>query len=118
MHGPGASHLSPDQLTDLRLELEKQLKKLTKSMAVSDEALRPVTLDQTAVGRLSRMDSLQNQSMTRNLHEREQTQFAQVRAALERLANGTYGVCELCDGPIDYGRLMVFPEAESCHGCG
>lgn len=34
--------------------------------------MRPVALDQTAVGRLSRIDSLQNQGLTRNLQEREQ----------------------------------------------
>ena len=49
-----SEHLSEDQVADLRHELERQLARLEKSMKVTDEALRTVELDQTAVGRLSR----------------------------------------------------------------
>ena len=87
-------------------------------MAVSEEALKPVELDQTAVGRLSRMDSLQNQGMTRNLHAREQAKLAKIGAALDRLSADTYGSCTLCGADLPYGRLLVFPEAESCSACG
>jgi hypothetical protein len=61
--------LTDVQRTELRQELERQLGKLEKSMTVTDEALKPVELDQAAVGRLSRMDSLQNQSMAKGLRE-------------------------------------------------
>lgn len=111
-------HLSPDQLADFRAEIERQLAKLEKSMAVSDEAAATVELDQAAVGRLSRMDSLQNQSMAENLAERERARHAQLRSALERIDAGTYGICEDCDGPIAPGRLFVVPEALTCGGCG
>jgi DnaK suppressor protein len=111
------THLSPDQLGDFRAEIERQITKLEKSMAVSDEATATVQLDQAVVGRLSRMDSLQNQSMAENLAERERARHAQLRAALERIEAGTYGVCEDCDGPIAPGRLFVFPETVTCGGC-
>ena len=45
-------------------------------MGVTNAAMKPVQLDRTAVGRLSRMDSLQNQSLSRNLQEREQVKLA------------------------------------------
>jgi DnaK suppressor protein len=112
------SHLSPDQIVDFRAEIERQIVRLEKSMAVSDEATATVELDQAAVGRLSRMDSLQNQSMATNLAERERARHAQLRAALERIDAGTYGVCDDCGGPIAPGRLFVFPETITCGGCG
>jgi len=111
-------HLSPDQLGDLRTEIERQLAKLEKSMALSDEATATVELDQAAVGRLSRMDSLQNQSMAENLAERERARHAQLRGALDRIAEGTYGVCDDCEGAIAPGRLFVFPETVTCGECG
>lgn len=111
-------HLSPDQLADFRAEIERQLVRLERSMAVSDEATATVELDQAAVGRLSRMDSLQNQSMAENLAERERARFAQLRGALERIDEGTYGVCEDCEGAIPPGRLFVFPETTTCGRCG
>jgi DnaK suppressor protein len=69
-------HLSSQEVDVLRAELEAALSKLEKSMRVSDEAVKPVELDQTAVGRLSRMDSLQSQSMAKNLQERERSKLA------------------------------------------
>lgn len=110
-------HLSPDQLGELRAEIERQLRRLESSMAVSEEATATVELDQTAVGRLSRMDSLQNQSMAENLAERERARHSQLKGALARMEQGEFGVCEGCAGEIDPGRLFVFPETTSCGHC-
>lgn len=104
-------------LEELRAELESQLARLERSMSMTDEAVRPVELDQQAVGRLSRMDSLQSQSMSRNLQEREQVRYGAIRAALARMDAGTYGVCTECGAEIEAGRLVVFPEAEHCPAC-
>ena len=86
-------------------------------MELTAAALEPVKLDQTAVGRLSRIDSLQNQSLTRNLGEREQVKLAQIQEALERMEKGTYGRCTGCGAPLPVERLSVFPEAPTCTGC-
>ena len=114
----GMNHLSPEQIAELREELDRQLRKLEGSMRVTDQALEPVKLDQTAVGRLSRMDSLQNQGLTRNLKEREEVKLAQIHEALGRLEGGSYGLCTTCAGEIPFQRLFVFPEAPSCASCG
>lgn len=110
-------HLSDDQLRDLRADLERQLAKLERSMKVTDEAARPVELDQTAVGRLSRMDSLQNQALTQNLKEREQHKLALLREALARMDREEFGMCTECGGAIPMERLFVFPEAPVCAAC-
>ena len=112
-----SSHLTATQVEELRVELERQLGRLKKSMKVTDEALRTVELDQTAVGRLSRMDSLQNQSLSKGLRDREVVQLSQIREALERVEQGTYGVCVVCGGSTPFERLFVFPEAPECANC-
>jgi len=104
-------------LAELRTDLERQLARLERSMAISEEAGRPVELDQQAVGRLSRMDALQNQSMTKNLKERELARYAAIRAALGRIEKGVYGICTGCGAEIAVGRLMVIPEIEHCPVC-
>ena len=86
-------------------------------MSVTEEAVRPVALDQQAVGRLSRMDSLQNQHMSRNLQGREEARHAAILAALARIERGVYGVCVDCGAEIQPGRLIVFPEAGHCPRC-
>jgi DnaK suppressor protein len=117
MTRPDAGRLTGEQLAALSEELDRQLAKLERSMEVTDEALRPVQLDQTAVGRLSRIDSLQNQGLTKNLREREQAKLGLLVHALERMEAGTYGVCVECGGAIPFERLFVMPEAPACAVC-
>ncbi len=112
------SYLTEQQLAQLRDELERQLAKLEKSMSVTDEALKTVELDQSAVGRLSRMDSLQSQGMAKGLRERELVGLALIQEALRRLDGGTYGVCTECGGEVAFERLLVFPESGTCAPCG
>ena len=109
--------LTKDQQAELRDELEAQLARLLRSIEASEAALEPVELDQSRVGRLSRMDELQNQSLTRNLHEREEIRLGLIRSALERMDEGTYGACAACGSEIPYERLLVFPEAPECGSC-
>lgn len=112
------SSLSQERLAELREQLEGQLARLLRSIEASEAALAPVELDQSRVGRLSRMDELQNQSLTRNLHEREEVRLGMIRGALERMEAGTYGACTACGSGISYERLLVFPEAPECGNCG
>lgn len=111
-------HLTPEQIAELQEELERQLARLERSMRTTEEAMEPVELDQAAVGRLSRIDSLQNQGLTRNLQERERVKLAQIQGAFRRLTEGTYGLCITCGSEVPFGRLYVVPEAPTCTACG
>ena len=75
-------------------------------------------LDQTAVGRLSRMDSLQSQGMAKGLREREVVRLALIQEALARIDAGTYGTCETCGKEIVFERLLIMPESKTCAACG
>lgn len=112
------SALTAVQVAELRTELQSELARLDRTMESSREAAKPVALDQTSVGRVSRIDALQNQAMSVDLHARNEARRAQIVDALERIESGTYGVCARCDQPIPYGRLLVFPEARLCAACG
>lgn len=112
------NQLDSNQMAELIAELEHALQKLERSMRTTEEAVRPVKLDQTAVGRLSRIDSLQNQGLMRNLQEREQVKLGQILSAFQRIEGGTYGLCLECGGEIPFARLQVFPETPTCTSCG
>jgi DnaK suppressor protein len=112
-----SSHLSTQQLDELRGELDRQLRKLERSMRTTTRALKPVQLDQSAVGGLSRIDNLQTQGLTKGLQEREQAKLGQIAEALKRMEAGTYGRCVECSDPIGFERLLIFPEAPNCSRC-
>ncbi len=87
-------------------------------MKSTRRAARPVKLDQTSVGRLSRIDALQNQQLTQGLQAREEAKYAQILEALASIERGTYGICTGCEQPIPFERLLIFPETLTCATCG
>jgi DnaK suppressor protein len=109
--------LTDAQVEMLRAELERLERRLARSERTAAAAAKPVTLDQTSVGRLSRIDAIANQGMTVGLRARDEGRRAQVAAALSRMDEGTYGSCGGCGAGIPFERLMVFPEATTCARC-
>lgn len=79
--------------------------------------VKPVILDQAAVGRLSRMDAMQMQHMAMETARRRDARIARVDAALRRIENGHFGICMDCDEPIDERRLHFDPTFLKCIKC-
>ncbi|MEX3007885.1 TraR/DksA family transcriptional regulator [Hoeflea sp. TYP-13] len=98
------------RLAQRKLELE-ELSKL------SEEARSTVTLDQQAVGRLSRMDSMQQQAMAEAQERQRQRDLLRIEMAERRIKDGDYGFCVECDAEIPDGRLEIDPMAEKCVHC-
>jgi DnaK suppressor protein len=103
--------LSPrKRLLALREELES-------IEASSDESAAVVELDQSKVGRLSRMDALQAQAMAQASGQRRKAVLRNIEAALKRVEDGSYGLCRDCNEPINPKRLEFDPTALRCIDC-
>lgn len=76
-----------------------------------------VELDQSRVGRLSRMDAMQSQAMTEAAERRRDAELRRIGAALRRIEEDAYGYCEHCGEPIAVKRLEIDPAAELCIRC-
>jgi DnaK suppressor protein len=76
-----------------------------------------VMLDQSSVGRLSRMDAMQQQAMASGLRAALQREKLRLEAARTRLQNGTFGVCCQCGADIVPARLRADPGAPFCAEC-
>jgi DnaK suppressor protein len=110
-------NLTRQQILEIRESLERTMRRLERSVKASGNGSASREIDQSSVGRLSRIEALQNQGLTQNLQERERTQFDEVMQALSRLDAGTYGVCTTCRAAIAHERLLVFPETRTCGEC-
>ncbi|WP_415236652.1 TraR/DksA family transcriptional regulator [Sneathiella sp.] len=86
-------------------------------MAASINDEKPVELDQSRVGRLSRMDALQNQAMAQDTVRRRKNELTRIDAALQRLVDGDYGYCVTCDEEISEKRLSLDPSTPVCIEC-
>lgn len=76
-----------------------------------------VELDQSRVGRLSRMDAMQLQSMAKAGQARSQQELRRIDAALVRLQRDDFGNCTDCGEPIAEARLDANPTATLCVLC-
>ena len=84
---------------------------------IADEAAGTVELDQTRVGRLSRMDALQAQAMSQETRRRRELELKRIASALSRINEDEYGYCVNCGEEIAENRLQVDPSAPLCIDC-
>ena len=98
------------RLLQLRAETENIIDSGADASAI-------VELDQSKVGRLSRMDAMQGQAMAQASRVRHQQRLRLIDAAIARIESGDYGYCQQCEEPIDTGRLEFDPTALLCIDC-
>ena len=99
-----------DRLFALREELQS-------TASTADESADVVELDQSKVGRLSRMDAMQVQAMAKASVARRELMLKKIEAALVRIDNDEYGFCLRCDEEINPKRLEFDPTATLCVAC-
>lgn len=112
-----AEDLTDEQIEEYRQKLLELQEELTHSLHSTDESSKTVELDQAAFGRLSRMDAIQQQQMSKAYRGRVRIRMQQVKSALSAIERGQYGICNSCKEPIAVKRLDVRPESPICMEC-
>ena len=108
--------LTEAQESELGSDLERLRTELADLLAISREGTQTVELDQP-IGRLTRMDAIQQQKMAQASRGGHQIRARQVDAAIKALVEGQYGYCRHCEEAIGYRRLKAKPETPFCLGC-
>ena len=104
-------------LSETVTRLQSRLAELSVIEEQNHRDRAPVELDQTRVGRLSRMDAMQHQAMANAQSERRRLERTRIEAALARIENGTYGECLRCGDDIAENRLRADPATPVCVVC-
>ena len=94
-----------------------QRRMLLDSAATGEKGAETVELDQARVGRLSRMDALQQQAMSQEAVRRRHSALQNIDRALARIESGDYGFCMDCGEEIAKGRLEIEPAGPLCVKC-
>ena len=109
--------LSDQILADLLKRLLLLEKALNQQLEINREAAGVVELDQTSVGRVSRIDAIQQQSMVISTREKAFLRLEKVRYAIKMLAQDEYVFCKQCDEVISFERLLAQPASKLCVNC-
>lgn len=97
--------------------LLKLRRELLAAEETGGEAEGVVELDQTRTGRLTRMDALQAQAMSKATGQMRRQKLVQIAAALERIENDEFGWCGECGEAIAEARLVFDPTVLFCVDC-
>lgn len=97
--------------------LQERLAAVRAGLESSRDAAVPVTLDQASVGRLSRMDALQQQATRNGLREALKREVKRIEAALARIEAGRFGLCCVCEDTVAAERLAADPAVPFCLAC-
>ncbi len=103
--------------TYFRNILNTRLKILKTMENTNSDSRNTVNLDQSSVGRLSRMDAMQQQAMANATAQNRIYETKAIHAALMRLETGEYGYCDVCGDQIAIKRLELTPTATCCVSC-
>lgn len=101
----------------LKAKLEARLEQLRREGRDGGGDRSPVELDQTSVGRLSRMDAMQVQAMALAGERRRAAERQRILAALDRVGSEDFGYCDRCGEAIAKARLDNDPAVTTCIGC-
>ena len=111
------AELTREQVLELQRDLVQQREELADQLSRSDKNSQPVELDQQLVGRLSRMDAIQQQQMAAANAAQAAAHLNRVELALAAVESGDFGYCRRCDEPIGFARLKARPDSPLCLNC-
>jgi DnaK suppressor protein len=103
------SGLSPAQVATLAERLEAERRTLEARLAARRERL--ATPSQREPDDADWATSAEDQSLLARLVDRDSKLLVEIARALARVADGSYGVCELSGEPIGFERLQARPWA-------
>lgn len=106
--------ITPERLASRLDELEAETRRYLADSASADNA---VELDQTRQGRLSRMDAMQAQAMSKAARDRANQTLRRIAATRKRLDSPDFSICPDCDERIATARLLHDPTVLRCIDC-
>ncbi|SKA85303.1 transcriptional regulator, TraR/DksA family [Paucidesulfovibrio gracilis DSM 16080] len=96
--------------------LAEEMERCRAEIARLETTADPVAVD-SAVGRLSRMDTLVNQGVSGQSLSKARRRLLLLDRALRNADYPGFGECVECGNPIPVKRLLLVPETEYCVHC-
>lgn len=106
--------------TDAKKEIKKKIKTLIKeseAAIISMEAMTRPVAPENSIGRVSRMDAINNKSVMESALRNTKSKLSKLKVALYAVDNDDFGICSVCKCTIQDGRLMYMPESTRCVRC-
>jgi DnaK suppressor protein len=108
--------MTQEELDQIRVRANRKLADLDERIAEYRELTKPIPPSE-AIGRVSRMDAINNRSVNEAALRQLEEEKDQLEKAMDRMRDAKYGKCMRCGSDIPVGRLMLMPGASRCVRC-
>ena len=108
--------LTKEQRDEIRALIKSEIARLTESIAALEERTVPVSPD-SAIGRISRMDSMVNRQTAEMALDQERRMLERLKGKLPRVDDPDFGQCMGCSEWIPMERLRAAPDRGLCTAC-
>lgn len=108
--------MTSEELDRLEQQINNKIKRLTRQIIDLKELTKPVEPD-CAIGRVSRMDAINNKSVNESALLKKQEQLNGLHLALEDIGHKDFQNCIVCGFEIPYERIFIMPESRKCLNC-
>lgn len=108
--------MTEDERQQLKNLIEQALQQFTQEAQDIETRTAPVKPDR-ALGRISRMDAIQNQNMNEAALLALEGKIKALEIALAKIDEADFGICENCGNEILFARLQLVPESALCVPC-
>ncbi|MGB0176749.1 MAG: TraR/DksA family transcriptional regulator [Owenweeksia sp.] len=108
--------MTTEEKEDYRETVKKAIAKAERDIEELEELTKPIA-PENAIGRVSRMDAINNRSVNEAALRQNRQKLIRLRHNLEAIDKSGFGLCARCKQPIPIGRLMLMPETNRCTPC-
>lgn len=100
----------------IKATIEREIEKTKKLIAEYKELTKPVE-PENSIGRISRMDAINNKSVTEAALRKAKEKLENLKFALNKLEDCDFGICIRCKKSIPLQRILIRPQSRSCVAC-
>ena len=108
--------LNKDQIESLRKKILQKIAGVEEDMVDLKELTKPIS-PENAIGRISRMDAINNKSINDAALHNAKNKLVRLKRCLQELDAESYGLCRQCGEEIEFEKLLVMPESVRCVTC-
>lgn len=108
--------LDEEERARIRARIEHELMRLESEIQTLEILTAPVPPDR-AIGRLSRLEAINEKSINEATLRSARALQRRLRAALPRVGEEEFGQCSECEASIPLARLLSMPDARMCVTC-
>ena len=100
----------------LRQKIEENIVLTQQKVRDLEEASKPIS-PENSIGRVSRMDAINNKSVSEAALRSARQKLEKLKIALNKIDREGFGICSFCKQAIATPRLMFMPESSRCIRC-